>query len=523
MKKISYYVVLTVIFFTFSACKTGDINMPKPSKSSSSSAKLEQLEEFPENDTIHTIEENIEKQSESQTLTEEDKIKNTTTEDIPDETTLVINEPVNEDEKEVFESVSIAEPETTAKTVHIPEVEKNETPGKISSKPKTETISISDKKVETTQKTETKPTLKQETQQQKIDTTPQSTTTVNKSKSNATEKKTEPAAKNEKKQEEDSKISEPSVKINEEIKPVEKKENTKDLNIIPSRTIEIGLNQYLDVFYPGAGWVYLGEQDESVSLLSFFDRNLDENDTKFILRAKKPGVAILHFYKQDLLTDTYIDDYLKVIVNKEKYKGKEHSVAPSYAEIVPPNQQKYIAMAESAQNDMNFIPPADNEIVESLPSITQNEPVINLQDQPVVLQRDESDLKEGDKRATSTIIKDDTTQIASTQISGSDKASEKNDYTADELLALAKKARDEKRYNDSLNLLNSFFEKAVNSLDEGWFLKGQLYEENDTDFKNIRTSLESYQILVDRYPSSRLWKAANERINYINRFYFKIR
>ena len=132
-------------------------------------------------------------------------------------------------------------------------------------------------------------------------------------------------------------------------------------------------------------------------------------------------------------------------------------------------------------------------------------------------------MKEGDKRATSTIIKDDTTQIASTQLPGSDKVAVKTDYTADELLALAKKAREEQRYNDSLDLLNKFFEKAVSSLDEGWFLKGQLYEEPETDFKNIRTSLESYQVLVDRYPSSRLWKAANERINYINRFYFKIR
>lgn len=518
MKKISYYAVLIVVFFLIFACKTGEINMPKTSKSASSSAKINQIEEISEKEIAKQPQPHIITETDLENKT--DKTEFTTIEELPDEITLETTEP--EKEKEVFESVSVAEPETTAKMLHVPEVEKNEAPAKLSTDPKTESIVISDKKFETTKKTEAKPAVKQEKQTQKNETMQKNTSTVN--KTTTTAKKTEPAPKTETIAESVTKNDGQNVKKEEEIQPVVKKDNKKNLNIVPSRTIEIGLNQYLDVFYPGAGWVYLGEQDESVSLLSFFDRNLDENDTKFILRAKKPGTAILHFYKQDLLTDTYIDDYLKVIVNTEKYKGKDHSVAPSYAAIVPPNQQKYIAMAESAQNDMNFIPPADNEIVEkTIPTATQNEPAINLKDENIILQRDESDLKEGEKRATSTIIKDDTTQISSTQITGSDTTSVKKDYTADELLALAKKAKDEKRYNDSLDLLNLFFEKAVSSLDEGWFLKGQLYEETDADFKNIRTSLESYQILVDRYPSSRLWKAANERINYINRFYFKIR
>ena len=46
MKKISYYAVLIIVFFVFLSCKTGDINMPKPSKNASSSAKLEQIEDI---------------------------------------------------------------------------------------------------------------------------------------------------------------------------------------------------------------------------------------------------------------------------------------------------------------------------------------------------------------------------------------------------------------------------------------------------------------------------------------------
>jgi outer membrane protein assembly factor BamD (BamD/ComL family) len=68
-----------------------------------------------------------------------------------------------------------------------------------------------------------------------------------------------------------------------------------------------------------------------------------------------------------------------------------------------------------------------------------------------------------------------------------------------------------------------FFEKAVAQLDEGWYLKGQLYESPKASFRNIRTARDSYQALVDRYPSSVLWQKANNRILYIDRYYFKIR
>lgn len=523
--------IISILFFTFVSCKTGDINMPKGTTKSSSAQKVEYSTD--NSDTVNTSEQNLPateiKDDNNNSMASSSSIDSKDDEKIIEQA---------EEKTEDFKTITLEIPESKTEPVVIPEVEKRvmKSVDTTDADKDTEIITVNDKKTEIpentqpaettvikkeTVQTDSKPAVKQEQPTKTVETTKKTSSTVAKTP-DSTVKKTEDKTPVDEKQ--TAQETDNSPNMTDFIVPVEERSRVNEIiNAVPSRSVEIALNQYLDVFYPGAGWVYLGEQDESVSLLSFFDRNLADNDTQFILKAKKPGKAILHFYKQDLLTNTYIDDYLEVVVTNEKFKGRDHSVAPAYAEIVPPNQQKYIEMAEATQYDRNFIPPADNDIAQNLPPSTQAENTVITQKEPVVVQRDESDLKEGEKRATSTIIKDDTTQITSTQIPASENVSLKTDYTADELLALAKKAKEEQRYNDSLDLLNKFFEKAVNSLDEGWFLKGQLYEEPDTEFKNIRTSLESYQILVDRYPSSRLWKAANERINYINRFYFKIR
>lgn len=296
----------------------------------------------------------------------------------------------------------------------------------------------------------------------------------------------------------------------------------------PSRSVRALVNQYIDVSYPGAGWVYLGEVDESQNLISFANRELDNSDTSFTLRAIQSGTAVLHFYKQDVLTGTYIDDFLEVIVLPQQYKGTEHQVAPLYSEIVPPNQRKYTAgrknnmRTESAQSLQNAVvekpenQKQSDSYYEDLPQIeaedskvasTQSERAIN---RTIQINESAPESKPIDKKENK--IEPSTSLPANI-----------NEYTASQLLETAKKLFEDKKYDDSLSLLNLFFEKAVAQLDEGWYLKGQLYESPKASFRNIRTARDSYQALVDRYPSSVLWQKANNRILYIDRYYFKIR
>ncbi|MBR6296474.1 MAG: hypothetical protein IKR40_08375 [Treponema sp.] len=114
----------------------------------------------------------------------------------------------------------------------------------------------------------------------------------------------------------------------------------------PSRSVSIAGNQYLDVFYPGKGWIYLGET-ANTTLLRYFGHSISTKDTMFTLRARGTGKAILHFYKIDPLDGTSIDDYLEVTISGTS-DGNSHITAPSYAETVP--GKKYSpAQTETAQ------------------------------------------------------------------------------------------------------------------------------------------------------------------------------
>ena len=122
--------------------------------------------------------------------------------------------------------------------------------------------------------------------------------------------------------------------------------DTTESKVKPSRTVHIGGSQYLDVFYPGKGWIYLGET-ANTTLLRYFGHSISTKDTMFTLRARGNGTAILHFYKIDPLDGTSIDDYLEVVISGTS-DGTSHVTAPSYAETVP--GKKYTpGQAESAQ------------------------------------------------------------------------------------------------------------------------------------------------------------------------------
>lgn len=110
--------------------------------------------------------------------------------------------------------------------------------------------------------------------------------------------------------------------------------------VVPSRSVVMDNNQYLDIRYPGVGWVYLGEVTEDGSSiekqnLTYFGRRRTSEDTSFTMKSSKPGKTILHFYKQDILTATFIDDYLEVTITEAIAQNGFRVIAPSYESIVP--------------------------------------------------------------------------------------------------------------------------------------------------------------------------------------------
>lgn len=173
----------------------------------------------------------------------------------------------------------------------------------------------------------------------------------------------------------------PAESTEDENKTDEANDGTEN-EIKPSRSVEIKNHQYLDVTYPGAGWVYMGEGVSKGKKIAFKGRKLGETQTQFTLRAQRTGTALLHFYKNDVLSGNYIDDYMEVVVTDEVASTTDpHAKAPDYADVVPPRPKKAktVQVAEKdkeeskadnaaedkASNELSI--KADNESVAALP------------------------------------------------------------------------------------------------------------------------------------------------------------
>lgn len=136
-------------------------------------------------------------------------------------------------------------------------------------------------------------------------------------------------------------LQEDASKASEQINEQQKKEEI----IIPSRNIKIKNNQFVEINYPGTGWIYLGETERQNNLL-FFGRKIQNDNTTFTLKSKKSGTAILHFYKNDSLSGKYIDDYIEVQIENESATDNTPVVSPEYAKIIPPKPIKPIKKAD---------------------------------------------------------------------------------------------------------------------------------------------------------------------------------
>ncbi len=305
--------------------------------------------------------------------------------------------------------------------------------------------------------------------------------------------------------------------------------------ITASRSVTLKSGQYLDIVYPGTGWIYLGEMDGS-SILRYEKREIGDGDTFFTLQAKNTGgTALLHFYKSDMLAGSYIDDYLSVTVSGTS-RNAEHVTAPSYADIVPPRPSFTKSTVVAASQQEKAAQATASAQTTSMPK-TQEDSSTSAQITYVQLEENTGS-GEDDKAATviqtsggATVAASTTATATSTEAakkSGSkaeDAPSNKQDTSVlseEEVLALARSAYEAKDYVLSLSYLDDFFDKATTVTDEGLFLKGRILEAPSAS-RNIKAALASYKEIVSNYPESDLWDAASKRISYIERIYFDIR
>lgn len=315
---------------------------------------------------------------------------------------------------------------------------------------------------------------------------------------------------------------------------------------VPSRSMTVKRNQLIDVVYPGKGWIYQenideeGNSDVRNKNFIFGGRKLGGENQSFTLRSRVPGKFLLHFYKNDTLTGNYIDDYLEVIVTDEAADSSSgHITAPSYAEVVPPKakitaetvkaekraeQQK----SEKAEEEAKKAPAASPSEKAPERSVSSEKGVsaVSVPEEfgvKTVVQTSDSKPDEHSPSVNVPGVCTDSSSAKKTpEKNGAPELKNTSSLSADDLLKTARSLYDEKQYAQAFDTIKLFFDKAVEKMDEGLYLQGQILEAK-SEVQNIKGAVDSYDLLVKNYPASRLWDAAKKRSIYLKRFYINIR
>ena len=290
--------------------------------------------------------------------------------------------------------------------------------------------------------------------------------------------------------------TESKAELSEEIEEEEPKENTEQTESnpqkTPSRSMTAKNNQYVDIIYPGRGWIYMGEDEGKDQILRYFGRKLGTENTTFTLRTTKSGETVLHFYKNDVLKGEYIDDYLEIKVLEESAKPNERAKAPSYEESVPQKPVRLEKKAETQEETQKT-----DEIKNIEEKTSDNEQKLSSQD--------ETNLKKNDV----------SNEVSRPEQKKSLKVDTKN------LLEQAKKDFEAKSYAQALSEVQQYLDTQNTRIDEALFLQGQILEA-DSEVKNIKSAIDSYNSLIKNYPASTFWQEANRRKIYLNRYYVNI-
>ena len=287
--------------------------------------------------------------------------------------------------------------------------------------------------------------------------------------------------------------------------------------IIPSRSVSMKNYQYLDIVYPGNGWIYLGESDNSKNFI-FYGRKLGGKDTSFTLRSKNPGRFILHFYKNDALTGNFIDDYLEVIVDDEKSSSNEHILCPMYKEIVPPKYEKNQVKEENLQKE---------ELLQENQNTTEASP-----QEKTPTEKEEPDIQgktviqnasslQDENSLEKTVSPENSLKSENPQNPLETQKEEIESLPVELLLDKAQELYEQKNYEEAKKVLDKFMLSSVSKIDEALFLQGKILEAK-SPVQNIKGAVDSYDLIVKRYPKSKFWTQANKRSIYLKRFYINI-
>ena len=292
------------------------------------------------------------------------------------------------------------------------------------------------------------------------------------------------------------------IDITDDDSDSDEQNNETEKEIIPSRSVTLKKFEYLDVTYPGSGWIYMGLTDNSKDI-AYFGRKLGTKDTKFTLQARAAGTKIIHFYRNDPLTGQYLDDYIEVIIQPENGSNKTHIEAPEY-KLPVKKIEKPVKQIEEQSEETE----AKTEVETVKPEVEKKpvEKSVPAKPVPVVSEKKQVEETPAQKENEQTVQTENSVQTPNSQT----------------LLKEAQLLYNEKEYKTALSKLNQFFELSTDNRDEALYLKGQILEEK-SEVRDIKGAIDAYSTLTKNYPASKYWDSANKRIIYLKRFYLEVR
>ena len=288
----------------------------------------------------------------------------------------------------------------------------------------------------------------------------------------------------------------------------ENEEAAENIETFPvSRSVSLKVSEYLDISYPGNGWIYMGATDNSKNI-TYFGRKLGTQNTNFSLQARLPGTKILHFYKNDNLTNQIIDDYIEVTVLEERGSSQTHIEAPEYKMPVKAKRPAVKALPASEENQ--DFPETDNQTDEVI-SLVAEETKKPAQKAKTAGQKPEAALATRSQSPVATV---------SEQTDSAPQTKEVSEADLKNLLTNAQNKFTQKDYKSALNSINEYLTNSKDKRDEALFLQGQILEAK-SDVQDIAKAIDSYTTLTKNYPASKYWDKANKRIIYLKRFYLQ--
>ncbi|MFW6223686.1 MAG: tetratricopeptide repeat protein, partial [Spirochaetota bacterium] len=314
-----------------------------------------------------------------------------------------------------------------------------------------------------------------------------------------------------------------------------------------SRSREVTVGEEVRLSLGNGGWVYLGEESGEDGL-SFRRRYSEDGETVFVFSVDEPGEYVVRFQRQDLDRGIFREE--RVALEARSDSG----TAPETASGAASESTSERASESPADDQQDEAPAADLDEAYALLDEGRREAALEafLQSYPVGdpevhgliarlafdLGRWETARSHWDRNldAGEPFARDARLGLFRTaletedaepawehyrELAGGETDAGAPDIPGEELLRLGSLLLESGDPSRAVEPLEVYMEAGGTPEDPAalYYRLGQLHEER----RDARGAMEYYRRVVEDYPLSRHWQAAQERVQYLRRHFFDIR